>query len=51
MKISCCYKCTERHSNCHATCSKYIEEKSRAEELKATIKKEKELDSYFQKKY
>lgn len=39
--FECCYKCTERHAGCHASCEKYLATKKAYDEKKAAIDKEK----------
>lgn len=32
--VTCCYKCSVRHPNCHSTCDKYIQQKAQLAEDK-----------------
>lgn len=45
MPIKCCFQCPDRHVTCHATCTKYKEEKAAHEKLMAKIHEQKELES------
>lgn len=41
MSITCCYQCTERHTRCHVTCEKYIEERAALDARNQSIRKKK----------
>lgn len=45
--IKCCYKCTKRVVNCHATCKAYAEEVAQEEERKASLRKAKAVDKEY----
>lgn len=49
-KITCCYKCAERHMGCHGSCERYLAEKAEHEteraKLRAAWQKQNDIDSY-----
>lgn len=45
MAITCCYKCPDRHSTCHATCPKYLKEKNEHDKLMEKIRQQKLLEA------
>lgn len=48
--VSPCYKCSERHINCHAHCPRWQEHDSRMDELRAEIKSRRQTNDYFNEK-
>lgn len=42
-----CYQCPDRVSECHSTCTRYKEWKSKYDEYKSIINKSKERTNYY----
>lgn len=53
-KITCCYKCAERHMGCHGSCERYLAEKTEHETERAKLcaawQKQNDIDSYQKEK-
>lgn len=45
LKVSCCYKCSERQIGCHGMCKDYMEEVNKNNKIKEEINKKKEFET------
>ena len=43
--ITVCFKCTDRHIGCHATCERYIEQAERHQKELTEVRRQKEAYS------